>query len=415
MKIVIDCRFWGLEHAGLGRYVSNLVKNIIKIDKKNKYILLATKKRYPEISSLLPKVKVIPVEVKHYSFKEQIAIPLILKKMKYDLVHFPHFNVPIFTALRKPMILTIHDLIKDESRGLEMTTRHPAIYFAKYLGYKLTMSQALKRAERIIVPSNWVKKRLVRKYKAPKDKVSVIYEGVENKFKVPWPPWPPWPLAGRLAGRPPGRQSSKFKDIAQNLKILKKYKIRKPYFIYVGSAYPHKNLRSLIFAVKLINQLAINNQQSTINLVIVSSRDVFWQRLKKQIVQARAEEYINLAGFIPDDELKVLYTQAIAFMTPSLMEGFGLPGIEAMVSGCPVIASKRAALPEIYGQAAFYFDPENLEDIKNKMVEVLELPVNKRKAVIQKGIKQANKYSWQKCALKTLKIYEEVSACFSLR
>lgn len=398
MKILIDCRFWGLEHAGLGRYISNLVKNIITLDTKNKYTLLVTKEKKKEISSLLPKVEVIPTNARHYSLKEQSTVPLVLKKLKYDLLHFPHFNVPILTGFKKPLVLTIHDLIKDESRGLETTTRHPAVYLIKYFGYKLTIWQALGKAKKIIVPSNWVKRRLVKKYKVSEDKIGVIYEGVDNKFKIQ-----------KAKGKTAHLHQGFGKQAGQNLKLLNKYRIKKPYFMYVGSAYPHKNLRSLIFAIKLLNQ------QLPANLVIVCSRDVFWQRLKKQVVQVKMEKYVNLAGFIPDEELKVLYNQATAFVTPSLMEGFGLPGIEAMASGCPVIASKKAALPEVYGQAAGYFNPENLDDIKDKMVKVLKLSADKRKEIIQKGIKQARKYSWQKCARETLKIYEEASSCFGLR
>ena len=385
MKILIDCRFWGLEHAGLGRYVSNLVKNIITLDKKNKYVLLITEEKKKEISSLLPKVKVevVPINARHYSFKEQIVVPLVLKNLKYDLLHTPHFNVPILTAFKRSLVLTIHDLIKDESRGLETTTRHPMVYFIKYLGYKVTMWQALQKAAKIIIPSKWVKKEVIKRYGVSEDKLRVVYEGANDKF------------TGMAKGQ------------NKKSKILKKYKIQKPYFIYVGSAYPHKNLRNLIFAIKLIN--------SSINLVIVCSRDVFLQRFKKQIIQANVDKYINLVGFIPDDDLKILYQNAVAFITPSLMEGFGLPGIEAMASGCPVIASKKAALPEIYGQAAHYFNPENLDEIRDKMVEILKLSVNKRRKIIQKGIKQARKYSWQRCARETLKIYGEVTDSFSLR
>lgn len=373
MKIAIDCRFWGPKDTGLGRYTQNLVENLLAIDKKNQYILL-TQAKFP-ISSKILNFKFQIIDINHYSLKEQLVLPFLFRKIKPDLIHFPHFNAPFFSNF--PYVVTIHDLIKHYSKGLETTTRHPLIYAFKYLGYKQIFYQTVKRAKKIIVPSFQVKKQLLKEYNLNSKKVVVIYEGVENKFKI-----------------------SNIKNQISN-KILENYKIKRPYIVYTGNAYPHKNLRRLILAIKSINQ------SSSINLVIVCGRDVFWQRLKKTISEFKASRFVSLVGFVSDEDLGVIYNQAKAFVSPSLMEGFGLPGLEAMKAGCPIAVSNIPVFKEIYAKAAIYFSPENVEDMKEKIMKILTLSNKSREKLIAIARKQAEKYSWQKCAQETLKIYRQ--------
>lgn len=385
MKILIDCRFWGVEHTGLGRYTQNLVENLLRVDKDNQYVLLFNKP--------LGEFSIFPAErdprlfrrdnfqfqtanIPHYSLKEQILLPQIIHKLKPDLVHFPHFNVPYFCQV--PYIITIHDLIKHYSKGLETTTRMPLFYLLKYFGYKLVFAKSISRAKKIIVPSHFVKKDLEKNYpQIESKKVSVIYEGIGKEFRMM-------------------NDELRIKE-----KILNKYKIKKPYLLYVGNAYPHKNLKRLILAIKEIPT----------NLVIVGARDVFWQRLKKLVADLKAENLITLTGFVPDKDLTVLFSQAQAFINPSEMEGFGLPGLEAMALGCPVTCSDIPVFKEIYGNAAIYFNPENVEQMKEAILQVINISPEEKKALIRKGLAQVNKYSWQKTAQETLKIYE---SCFSL-
>lgn len=394
MKIVIDCRFWGPKHTGLGRYTQNLVSNLLALDKRNEYVLL-TGAELPTSNFQFPNKFQISnyqfqkINVSHYSIKEQIILPRILKKINPDLVHFPHFNVPIFSFL--PYVVTIHDLIKHYSKGLKTTTRQPLIYGIKYLGYKLVIRQAVTRAKKIIVPSNWIKKQLLEQYRLPKSKVRVIYEGVGEKFKI---------------------KSEKLKAGAESSKILKKYKIRKPFILYTGNAYPHKNLRRLILAVRMINHLSLITRHSPLNLVIVCGRDVFWRRLKRTVLEFKTGSFVSLPGFIPDKDLGVIYSQAKAFVSPSLMEGFGLPGLEAMASGCPVVCSNIPVFKEIYGKAALYFNPEDTDDIKEKILKVINFSDKERETMIKRGENQIQNYSWEKCAQQILKVYEN---CFSLR
>lgn len=377
MKILIDCRFWGEKYTGLGRYTQNLVVNLLRIDKKNNYVLLVKNDNLFDTNALSSaRVQLARCNVVHYSLREQLEIPLILNKLRLDLVHFPHFNIPI--GYFGKFVVTIHDLIKHYSRGIETTTRNPLIYAGKYLGYKFVFNQAITRSKKILVPSEAIKKEILKFYDIPGDKIIVTYEGVDDKFVI---------------------QQKKEE-------ILGKYGIKKPYVIYVGNAYPHKNLRNLILAIRLMN-----NSNLSIQLVISCARDIFWHRLEKEIKELRAQHLVKLVGFIPDEDLVILYSHAQAFVMPSLMEGFGLPALEAMRVGCPVVCSDISVFKEIYDKAARYFNPINLESMKENIAEVINLNNNARNLLISRGREQVKKYSWEKLAINTLKVYE---SCFSL-
>ena len=175
MKIVIDARMYGLEHAGIGRYVLNLIKEIEKIDEKNDYFILLRKKYYQQLKFKNKRFHKILADFPHYSFKEQFLLPGILRKLKPDLVHFPHFNVPIFWQGK--YLVTIHDLIKHESRGRKTTTRLAFFYWPKYWAYQLIVFLAIKRAKRIITSRHYWQNELVKRYKIKPDKIMVTYEG----------------------------------------------------------------------------------------------------------------------------------------------------------------------------------------------------------------------------------------------
>jgi glycosyltransferase involved in cell wall biosynthesis len=385
LRIAIDCRFWGTKNTGLGRYTQNLVENLLKIDKKNDYILLVDPKNNLTIGQSSPggnaedpwqsrdNLTIAPVNVSHYSLKEQLLLPKILKKVHPDLVHFPHFNVPIFCHY--PFVVTIHDLIKHYFQGTETTTRQALIYYFKYWGYKQVFFQAVTKAKKIIVPSQFVKKQILKFYSLPADKIQVVYEGVSMK------------------------QTYNLQPTTYNLKN---------YFLYVGNAYPHKNLDTLILAMKKLNSSSYPLHPTPYTLKIVSPRDVFYSRLQGTIKRFQAEKFVKLVGHVTDERLKKLYNQALAFISPSLMEGFGLPGLEAMANACPVICSNIATFKEIYAQAVTYFNPENIDDIVDKIKRVINFSPQQRQGIVYKGKYQAAKYSWQKCSQQTLKVYNSL-------
>lgn len=385
MRIGIDARMIGLENVGIGRYIENLVENLLRIDKKNQYLLFVRKNKVAEIkskfNSLNPKLEIIEADVSHYSLKEQLLLPYLINKAKPDFMHFPHFNVPIFYF--GPYLVTIHDLIKHSSRGLATTTRHPWLYWLKYLGYLLTFWLAVRRARKILVPSKTIGHQLIETYKLKEQKIIVTYEGVGKQFRI---------------------------DPSSPIKIneiLKKHRIKKPFLLYVGSVYPHKNIPVLVKAIKILNQIPITDHQSLITLVIVCGRSVFWKRLEKEISNLESDRFVNLTGFIPDEELVALYQEAEAYLFPSLSEGFGLPGLEAMAVGLPVLASNIPVFKEVYQKAAQFFDPLDSEDIAQKIKDLLTNQIL-QKNLTRAGFELVKQFSWEKMAKETLDEYLKV-------
>jgi len=380
LKIAIDIRMYGLKHAGIGRYIKNLIKQIKKTERNNiDFWLIVKSEDFSKIKKELGnKFFYIQSNIKHYSIKEQLILPLVLMKEKFDLIHFPHFNVPIFYFDK--YIVTIHDLIKHESKGVDTTTKNPILYWFKYLNYHFVFWLAVKRAAKVIVPSKWVKKQLISKYPyLSGTKIVVIYEGVERKF-------------------------TELKSKMRTKKILNKYNLKKPYLLYVGSVYPHKNLERLILGLRKLNQSL--TKEKMINLIIVCARSIFLERLNKVIKNYKAQNFTKCLGFVNDEDLAMLYRQALSFITPSLMEGFGLPGLEAMAAGCPVLSSRRSCLPEIYGKSALFFNPLDIDDIANKINTISSSEI-KRQQLIRMGKQRVKRFSWQKTKDQTLQVYKK--------
>jgi len=328
MKILFDARLYGPENTGLGRYVMNLVDNLAKIDRRNSYTILLRKKYFDRLN-FPAKWKKVLADYRHYSLAEQINLPKTISQTKPNIVHFPHFNVPIFYSGR--FVVTIHDILMHRQKGLEATTLNPVSYLIKRLGYKFVFGRAVKAATKVIVPSSFVKKEVADYYKLDKDKLVVTYEGFDEKFLPTGP----------------------------GHKVLRKYSLETPYFVYAGNAYPHKNLKRLIEAVVFLNQ----KSGKKISLAIVSARNVFVSRLEKLVKRMNAVSYVRLLGFIPDSDLGALYQNSVAFVFPSLSEGFGLPGLEAMSVGTLVLASDIPVLKEVYKGNAVYFNPYDYTSI----------------------------------------------------
>ena len=376
MKIVIDARMYGIEHTGIGRYVMELTQNLAKIDKKNDYTLILRNSYFKRLS--LPiNFKKIKGDFRQYSFSEQISLPKILKDENPDLVHFPHFNVPIL--YRGNYVVTIHDLLMHKQKGFEATTLTPIVYLIKRLGYRAVFDRAVKKPVKIIVPSESVKKELVDYYSLDPDKVSVTFEGVSD-------------LSGGGAVTP----------------LLKKYGIETPYFIYTGNAYPHKNLKRLIEATISLN----TERRIKAHLVIVSARNFFVKKLEKLISEMGAGAFVKVLGFLPDKEVGTLYRHSAAFVFPTLSEGFGIPGLDAMEVGTLVLASEILVLKEVYKEHAIYFNPFDFSSIARTMELALEIGAEAREERIAKARDFVKRYSWNKMAQETLKIYE---SCARLR
>lgn len=377
MKIAIDCRFYGLEHGGLGRYTINLLNNLQDIDSKNEYFILLNQK-YCKNLKLQNNFKKILVDANHYTFKEQALLPKILNNLEIDFAHFLHFNVPVFYKDR--FLVTIHDLSMHKKKGRETTTLKMPLYLIKRFGYQYVFKQAINNSQQIIVPSKVVKKDILKTYKnADADKINVIYEGVDNLF---------------------------FKNNYKRA-TLRKYNIdpENPYLVYTGNAYPHKNLKRAIDAVVQTNTL----HKKEINFYIVTSRSVFMDRLKNMIKTSGAEKYVKIINFVEDDELKNIYHYSHAFLYPSLSEGFGLPALEAMASRTLTIVSDIPIFKEVYKDNVIYMNAYDFSAMAKLISNTLDISESDRNKKIEKAYKFAKKYNWKKMAKETLNLYEKNS------
>ena len=374
MKIGIDARFMGPEGTGLGRYIEELVKELELIDQDNQYVIFLRKANYDFYQPRNKNFKKVIADARWYSLREQIVMPFKIYQEKIDLMHFGHFNIPIF--YRGRFIVTIHDLIKSEYASKSATTRAAFVYWLKHRIYKYVIKKAILKSKKIITPSNYVKNKLAGKYPVDYQKIVVTPEAADEKFAK----WSRQEISGDLVA-----------------KTLRKYEIEKPYLIYVGNSYPYKNLSRLLQAMKLIDR--------RVKLINPCARSVFYNRLKAEVKTLGLDKRILLPGFVPDEELSILYRHAEAYVFPSLSEGFGIPALEAMESGLPVICSNMSSLPEVCKDAAIYFDPFSIKDIAAKINNFLTTP-DLRKIYKEKGFKRAKLFSWKSCAKKTLDIYK---------
>lgn len=367
MKILLDARLYGLENAGLGRYLINLVDGLSKLDSKNKYIILLRKKYFDSLELPVNWKKVL-ADFVHYSLVEQIKVPLIIKREKPDISHFPHFNVPIL--FRGKYIVTIHDMLMHKSVGFSATTLPALSYIFKRLGYRIVFDNAVRRSELIIAPTQTVKDELVEKYNLDGQKVEVTYEGVDGKIVE--------------------RSDTQ---------------IPKPYFVYTGNAYPHKNIQNAVKAIKILNK---ENTQKVF-LVIASARNIFTQRIEKMIQNEAVGGFVKMLGFVPDEKLGSLYKNSTAFVFPSFSEGFGLPGLEALSSGTLLLASNIKVFKEVYDDNALYFDPNDPYSIAAAMKMSLSITPEDRIKSIKSSQEFVKKYSWDRMAEETLNLYAKSS------
>lgn len=357
-KICIDARMWGLVNTGIGRYIENLIENL-----PSDVVLIVPP--YLKNEPKLARFKKYYAHFHPYSNLAQFEMLWILSFIRPALLHVPHFTVPVLWPGK--MIITIHDLIKHQSRGVATTTRNPIIYWIKYFQYRLIVWIAIQRAWHIIVPAKYWQDILQQKYHLSPDKISVTYEGVSPEF-------------------------------FQKPQSVVTVSSPQPFVIYTGNVYPHKNIPTLLQAIKLLS--------GQVNLVISCARSVFTARLDKLVADHALQKHVKFLGFTTDSDLAALYQSSLAFVTPSLIEGFGLPGLEAMAVGTPVIAARASCLPEIYGQAALFFDPLSPEDLADKIKSLLT-DSKLRQELIKKGKFQVKKYSWVKMSKQTWQIYQQ--------
>lgn len=371
MRIGIDCRLWS---ESTGRYIREIVNRLAQIDKGNDYIIFLLSNDIDKID-LPSNFKKVKANVHWHTFEEQIKMPIYFYKHKLDILHVPYFNVPIFYF--KKFIPTIHDLTVLRTDTGRASTRSKPYYFIKRLGFRVALMCSAFFSSKVFTVSEYVKKDIVNTLRVKPDKVVVTPNGVSNHFKV--------------------------EDEHKVNSVLQKYGVDKPYLFYMGNAHPHKNIESLLEAFERVKL-----EKPNLKLVIGGKKDFFVERLIREWKDSRFFPDISFIGFVDDSDAPALYTGAEFFVYPSYSEGFGLQILESFSCGTPVICSNITSLPEIAGEAGYYFDPYDIDNMVEVILKALNDSYENKKRRINLGFERTNKFSWEETAKRTLEIYKSI-------
>ena len=348
---------------GIGRYIEELVRAMIEVAPDNQYVLVTRSSDH----ALSGRAETVVADLPLYSWKEQTQMGKILKALRTDVIHIPHWNVPL--GYSGPLVTTIHDLLlRHQPDSAKTSTRSWPIRLAKRLGFRLVLDHAIKSSRRICVPTEFGKQDLISFYPSVADKIIVTGEGI-------------------TALNPPSIMGAEGGS--------------SPYLLYVGSAYPHKRLDLLLEGWKQASLL-----WPDMELVIAGELDVFMQRLKDE-AERQGLPRIKFLGKVSDSQLSELYQKALALVFPSSFEGFGLTPLEALAYGCPVVSSDSTCLPEVLGKkGVIYFKSGSKDDMLGAIKTVVDNQKEFQKQTLEAGVELAARHSWKQAAEKTLQAYQ---------
>ena len=368
MRIGFDARL--MTETGVGRYIKNLLGQYLRLNKDDEFFIFLSPYAFNRFAAPAKNWHKVKISVSWHSFSEQLILPLILLRYRLDLVHFPYFNVPILYPGK--YIITVHDLIIDHFPTGRASTLPFLFYHLKRISYRLIMHYALRHASKILAISKSTRREIIDHYGINPEKITVTYDALEEGFI-----------------------KSK-----QNYTPRKKYDF--DYFLYVGNAYPHKNLALLCRA---FTDSSIN---SKLKLVLAGDDHFFYPRLKKFVGEKKLDDYIIFAGHCNDRSLSELYKSARGLIIPSLMEGFGLPNLEAVYFNCLPIVSDIPVFREIWGNDLIYFNPRDIKKLKTAMLRLINLTASEKNKILLKAKLVLKKFSWQATAADTLLQYRLV-------
>lgn len=387
MRIAIDVR-----HArdyGIGTYIRNMVQALARLDNENRYVLAGRKEDLREFAQLPSNFKRAVFPRSDSGVLNQFTFPWFLRKINADLTHVPLNAAPLF--MPQPYIVTIHDM----SSLLFPENRHPDTNSLRHQYRLFRFRRSLLRAERIIAVSKSTQRDVEDLMRVPTERIRQIYSAPDPLF---------FDFSHGIGAR--GAALESFEQERQ--KTLDRYQIGYPFLLYAGSVRPQKNVPRLVEAFAVLrNELENHPEFKDLRLIIIG--DEMWKhpQVRRMVIQTRMEPYVRFFGFVPFETLRIFYAAATAFVFPSLYEGFGMPPLEAMASGTPVVCSGISSLPEVVGDAAVLVNPENIFDIARGIREVL-LDESLRQDLRHRGLEQARRFNWQTTAKEVLAAYEEV-------
>jgi glycosyltransferase involved in cell wall biosynthesis len=367
MRVAIDTR--KIHDFGIGTYIRNLLRQLARIDGDTEYVLLCREADLGIAAQLGPNFRSVREPSPNYSLREQIHVPWVLRRERPDVYHAPHYVLP--PAVQCRSVVTIHDCIH--------------LMFPQYLpnraayAYARTaMWAAARRSDRILTVSEASKRDILQLFNVKPEKIVVVYNAIDEHFSA-----------------------APSEDHVR--RIRERYQLDHKFVLYVGNIKPHKNLVRLIEAFSQLRR-----SHDDLKLLIIGDEISKLPALRRAVHRHKLHKHVRFLGYLKDDTLTVLYRLASVFVFPSLYEGFGLPPLEAMASGTPVVTSNVSSLPEVTGDAAVLVDPYDVDSIANGMRRVLDDPQFAEELRL-KGIKRAREFSWERSVEKTQRVYREVA------
>lgn len=382
-RIVIDAR--RIRDFGIGTYIRNLLGALAKIDQENHYIVV-TRREDQSVPGNLPRnFERALYERSDVSHLDNALFPLFLRGFSADLFHIPLNSVPLL--MPQPYVATVHDMssvLFDRPPGWEDSLHH----------YRFR--RGLLRAECVIAVSEATRCDVETMVGVPAQRLRMIYSAPDPRFLT-------------QAASPTARVAGPEARHLEQRRILERYQIHYPFLLYAGNIRTQKNIPRLVEAFAVLRgELEGNEQYKDLRLIIIGDEISKYPQVRRAVIQTRVEPVVRFLGFIPFDTLRVFYETAAAFVFPSLYEGFGLPPLEAMACGAPVVTSNVSSLPEVVDDAAMIVNPENVFDIARGIREVL-LDNDLRERLKLKGFQQSRRFSWERTAREVLDTYLEVA------
>lgn len=376
LHIAIDAR--RIRDFGIGTYIRSLVHALGGVDRENQYSLVTHPSDARLLAGLPENFRSAVYGRDDHSYLDHLTFPMFLRALSPDLVHIPLNRVPLLMI--KPYVVTIHDMAnlfyQEGTSNFRMQLR------------RYRFRRGLLRANRVIAVSDATRRDVENILHVPSAHIRRVYNAPDPGFHVT------------------GASS----DIEQQQRIMERYQINYPFLLYAGNIRRHKNVPRLVEAFAVVReQLQSHPVYKDLRLVIIGDTISQYPLVRQTVIKSRVEPVVRFLGFVPFETLRCFYETAAAFVFPSRYEGFGLPPLEAMACGAPVVASNVSSLPEVVGDAAILVNPENVFDIARGIREVLLEP-DLRARLIERGRVQASRFSWERTARQVLDIYQEAAA-----
>jgi glycosyltransferase involved in cell wall biosynthesis len=379
VKVAIDIR--RMTEFGIGTYIRNVVRTLARLDLDSKYFLIGSPAKVAECGSLPPNFQSVELMGRDDSLKGNLEFRAIVRRLQCDVVHIPHlFWIP--RGLGCPYVLTVHDLLEHMYGSRNASALRRSLHF--YLTRRV-----LRKAARVIAVSQFTKNEIEKLLSIPDNRIEVVYNAIDERF-----------LHGHAS--PADREL-----------IAQRYLVNYPFILYAGAIRPHKNVVRIIEAFsalknELLKETQKEQQYLDLKLIIIGDDLSGHPRVRRTVVRSGVQNDVRFLGFVPIDVLRIFYDVAKVFVFPSLYEGFGLPPLEAMAHGTPVVTSNTSSLPEVAGNAALLVNPENVFEIRRGLQRVL-LDSTLRERMKKLGYEQAQRFSWTTSVSRILEIYREVA------